>query len=68
MFVLRKLRVKYWALLIHSIDLLKTKNCVYVTMVFRKCIYCDSEFEDIFNKRVCSTKCAVEALHNQIFN
>jgi hypothetical protein len=44
-------------------DLLKTNN-----WVLKKCIHCNDEFEDIFNKRVCSTKCAVEALHGSIFN
>ena len=49
-------------------DLLKTNNCILDLLVFTKCIHCNDEFEDIFNKRVCSTKCAVEALHGSIFN
>jgi len=49
-------------------DLLKTNNWMFVLLVLKKCIHCNDEFEDIFNKRVCSTKCAVEALHGSIFN
>ena len=49
-------------------DLLKTKNLILDLLVLTKCIHCNDEFEDIFNKRVCSTKCAVEALHDSIFN
>ena len=29
-------------------------------MVFRKCVHCGNEFEDIFDKRVCSTECVIE--------
>jgi len=40
----------------------------FALLVLTKCIHCNDEFEDMFNKRVCSTKCAVEALHDSIFN
>ena len=54
-----------WSIII---DLLKSNNVIFVLLVLTKCIHCNNEFQDIFNKRVCSTKCAVEALHGSIFN
>ena len=29
-------------------------------MVFRECVHCGKEYEDVFNRRVCSDKCSLE--------
>lgn len=31
-----------------------------VIMVFRQCVHCGMEYEDVFNRRVCSDKCSLE--------
>jgi len=28
-------------------------------MVFRKCVHCNREYEDVFNRRICSTECGI---------
>jgi len=29
-------------------------------MVFRRCVHCNREYEDVFNRRVCSAECGIE--------
>ena len=31
-----------------------------VIMAFRKCVHCGKEYEDVFNRRICSDKCSLE--------
>ena len=31
-----------------------------VVVVFRNCVHCGKEYEDVFNRRTCSDKCSLE--------
>jgi len=42
------------------------KNCAYMIkpcigiMSFRRCVHCNREYEDVFNRRICSDECSSE--------
>ena len=43
----------------------KTRVLYYIktcnrTMSFRECVHCGREYEDVFNRKICSNKCSLE--------
>ena len=44
-------------ILMNDVYMLRTINYL---VSFRTCVHCGREYEDVFNRRICSSKCSIE--------